>query len=74
MTNPYVIRNGYLFWRPQGHGYTSQVLEAGLWSEAEARRIAKNRPGEDEAVALADYLQRLEVNPTIVYAVAEKWK
>ena len=33
----HVIRKGGLFYRPKACGYTSDILEAGRWSEADAR-------------------------------------
>lgn len=43
------------YWRPGGGGYTSNILNAGLYTEEEARG---HRP-EDRAIKLVDELKRL---------------
>lgn len=44
------VRNGgscAIWWRPNGHGYTSNLDEAWVVTEQEAHRICSNRPEED---------------------------
>lgn len=38
----WLIRDGHtgMWWRPGGNGYTREMLEAGLFPEAQARRVS----------------------------------
>ena len=56
----YVIRwRGELWWCPGRSGYTTELLAAGVYGEAEALRLAGGRP-EDKAVLLTEALAGLE--------------
>lgn len=60
----YVIRHllhdgTELWWRPNSSGYTSELITAGVYGEAQAHCIENGRP-EDTAITLAKALQGLE--------------
>jgi hypothetical protein len=59
------------WWGPNGSGYSGELLAAGTYGEAEAMKLAANRPNDDEAmplkVAVRDYVSGL--NPTLVQAL-----
>lgn len=60
------------WWGPQQCGYFASVLNAGTYSEAEARRIeAKRGTGEDEAVPLEVAVREAgKPNPVVLQALA----
>jgi len=37
------VGDSVLFWRPDGSGYTIKIDRAGLYTEADAKRICRNR-------------------------------
>lgn len=79
MTNRYVIiydgpgASTRLFWRPESAGYTTQILEAGTWSQKDAERIASNRPKLDRAKPLQEVLEALRMDSSVVEALVEVW-
>lgn len=70
----FVIRAYGQFWGPDHCGYAS-LLCAGLYTEAEARQIAADRPNVDRAVSLLDAIAETygtcaSVNPEVLAAIA----
>lgn len=64
LDNQWVIANTAnkyvdLWWRPGGHGTTKELVAAGLFSKAEAKRLASNRPEQDRAKPLSKALRGL---------------
>lgn len=55
----------HLFWKDDHRGYTSDLLQAGLYEKDEALLIEVNRPKEDKAIPL----KQLLANGGIVVAV-----
>jgi hypothetical protein len=54
MDKLYYIQHGYVgnamcWWRKGDKGYSTNLSEAGIYPEAEAKRQAARRPGEDTA-------------------------
>lgn len=50
MTTPeFHIRTNGLYWRPEAKGYTSDVRDAGRWSEEEAHRLIEGLGPEKHA-------------------------
>ena len=46
-----------MWWKPRACGYTGDLLEAGLYTKAQAERIARANYGRDErAVPVQEYL------------------
>lgn len=66
MGKRYVILLGDLYWRPNSQGYTRFLLEAGVYSEEEARSIEAMRPPQDKAVPLATAVAAQRVNPEVL--------
>ncbi len=58
----FLIRQGGLYWRPNGCGYTANLFEAGLFTEAYAKRAEGNRRTPlDRAIAVTtDHVAELE--------------
>jgi hypothetical protein len=54
-----------LWWRANSSGYTTELIAAGAYAEAEAVKSAANRPSEDKAVRLVDALNGLDVVGTV---------
>lgn len=53
-----------LYWRPKRAGYSSSLLDAGLYSEAEARSIERIR-GTDKPMTVAEAIaQETKGSPT----------
>lgn len=44
---PWIIRTGDLYWRENGNGYTRHLYDAGLFSEADAKRKGIRKPPND---------------------------
>lgn len=66
----YVIRSAHLFWRPDCAGYTNNVLEAGLYTLDQVRKIERNRrEPPDVGVRLAQVLAELQINPAVLDAL-----
>ena len=69
----YVQNSGYVgnaltWWREGGRGYTSDIAEAGRFSETEMRDIIDNRP-EDDFAWECDYIDNnLEIRKVIIEA------
>lgn len=62
MSHCHLIRHAtnHVWWRPNAEGYTTQILEAGLYGprgEYGSGDRAAIRPGEDEIIALPDALR-----------------
>jgi hypothetical protein len=60
-----------VWWRPNEAGYTTSVLSAGTYPEADARELVKRRSG-DEVVPLEQALREelIGVNPVVLQAIA----
>ncbi len=41
----WVVRKNGMFYRPLAQGYTNSILEAGMWTEAEAKALCVDREG-----------------------------
>jgi hypothetical protein len=59
----YYIQNGYVgnainWWRPEGKGYTTNIKEAGKFSEAQAKQQANTRV--DDVAWPCDYIDNNE--------------
>ncbi len=66
----YVIRSAHLFWRPDCAGYTNNVLEAGLYTLDQVRKIERRRrEPPDVGVRLAQVLAELRINPAVLDAL-----
>lgn len=55
----FLIKTGDLYWKPDGRGYTSCVLAAGVYDEEKAIRIERLRQHQDTAVPLKDAIAEL---------------
>lgn len=55
-----------LWWRPDGKGYTKDLVAAGVYSKEEAQRRAKGRPSEDKAMSLDYVLQGLQEKTVLI--------
>lgn len=61
-----------LYWRPNRNGYTTQIVDAGLYSEDEAKRQQESgRNPRDWAVPLDEEIARLRPNLEIVQKILE---
>ena len=49
--------DAHLFWRAEGRGYTSDLLEAGIYTKKSALAQECSRPDQDRAVSLASLLE-----------------
>lgn len=67
----FIIRTRDLYWRPDRMGYTSNVLEAGVYNSEEAHEIERLRPPQDYAVPLDYELCRIRVTPEILKRLNE---
>lgn len=60
-----------VWWGPNASGYSGDLLAAGTYAQAEAVKLAANRPHDDEAmplkVAVRDHVSGL--NPTLLQAL-----
>lgn len=68
MSEPYLIAvpREDLFWRPDRCGYTTQLLEAGLYTEEEAKKQERSRPDVDRAVSIREALAGRRINQVVV--------
>lgn len=48
-----IIEPGGLFWRENGHGYTSDIADAGLFSKDKAERITRGCKGRGDRMERA---------------------
>ena len=64
------IGNAMVWWREGGKGYTSDITDAGIFSEAEMQSIIDNRP-EDDYAWECDYIDN---NPEIRKTIIESQK
>jgi hypothetical protein len=53
------------WWRKEGSGYTTELIAAGTYTEAAARKSAANRPQQDKAVSLRDAIRGLDCEGTV---------
>lgn len=71
-------RTEALWWRPDGNGYTTRIEEAGRYTEADARRIARNRESDvpvrvEDAEAKARRVVYIDDLPDLARARHERW-
>lgn len=55
----WLIRKGGYFYRPERAGYTSDVIEAGLYTENEARNEARIEPHNISAHHASEYARQI---------------
>lgn len=70
MTEKYLLVDscGYL-WRPNAAGYTSNLVEAGLYSQESAESTEMSTGGDHRAVSLQDYIKERRINTEMVQAL-----
>lgn len=62
------VRNFVLWWKPESNGYTTNLMDAGLYSEADARGIERGRK-EDVAIPAHEVLAHAETTVSIEYGL-----
>lgn len=67
--------NGFLFWKPKGMGYTSNLIEAGSWSKKKAMKITKeNTCCSNIAIGYKSLLDKSKIKQIVDWNEMQKFR
>ena len=81
--NQYVIveltqpsyEHGFLFWKPESKGYTSDLKQAGSWTKEKAMELTQNNNSQDKiAICYDELMENCKIKKIIDYKELNKFK